>query len=173
MGKARLNLGRGADPKEGYANCDLFPYGVMVQGASSPNNGVDMVFDLTEGLPFDADSIDEVMATQVLEHLERPTALLEEIYRVLKPGGLIDVMVPDLTIICKEWLEATDEQRWLSIGKWPPLYAWIWGRGDGANKHLCGFDKWCLRTLLQDRGFKDIEAVEPCQYLSVRLRGHK
>ena len=173
MDMVKLNLGSGPDPLEGYINCDLYPSGEIVPGATTPNKDVDMVFDMSDGLPFDNDSIDEIVAIQVLEHLAKPIALLEEAYRVLKLGGLIDIMVPDLTIIFGEWLKATDEERWTAIGKWPPLYAWIWGRGDGANRHLFGFDDWRLRDFLQRVGFKDIEAAEPCQYLSVRLRGYK
>lgn len=169
----KINLGSGPAPLEGYINCDLYPSGVIVEGATSPNKDVDMVFDLNDGLPFDDDSTSEVMAIQVLEHLGKPLTLLEEIYRVLKPGGIVDVAVPDLTVIFKEWLEATDEERWISIGEWPPLYAWIWGRGEGANRHLSGFDRWRLEAMLIHIGFKDIEPVEPCQYLSVRLRATK
>ena len=171
----KINLGSGSAPLEGHINCDLYPSGVIVPGATEPNKDVDMVFDLNDGLPFDDDSVDEVVAIQVLEHLAKPLTLLEEIYRVLKPGGTIDVAVPDLTIISREWAKSTDEERWVSIGKeeWPPLYAWIWGRGDGANRHLSGFDKWRLETLLIYVGFKEIEPIEPCQYLSVRLRATK
>lgn len=173
MGVVKLNLGSGSAPLEGYINCDLYPSGVIVSGATEPNRDVDLVFDLSDGLPFDDGSIDEVVAIQVLEHLAKPVMLLEEIYRVLKPGSIIDVATPDLTIVFEKWLEATNEERWVSIGEWPPLYAWIWGRGEGANKHLSGFDRWRLETVLIDIGFNNIEPVEPCQYLSVRLRGVK
>lgn len=175
MGVVKLNLGSGSAPLEGYINCDLYPSGTMVLGATEPNKDVDMVFDLRNGLPFDDESVDEIIAIQVLEHLESPLSLLEEAYRVLKPGGIIDVGVPDLTIIAKEWLKSTNEERWISIGKekWPPLRAWIFGRGEGANRHLFGFDRWRLETMLTTVGFRDIEVIEPFQYLSVRLRGHK
>ena len=169
----QINLGSGPVPLEGYINCDLYPSGVIVPGATDPNKDVDMVFDLSDGLPFDNNSVDEVMAIQVLEHLSNPIALLEEIYRVLKPSGVIDIAVPDLTVVFEHWVEATNEERWIAIGerKWPPLYAWIWGRGEGANKHLSGFDRWQLESMLIETGFGDIEVIEPFQYLSVRLKG--
>ena len=169
----KINLGSGPDPLEGYINCDLCPSGVVADGATAPNIGVDMVFDLNDGLPFDDNSASEVAIIQTLEHLGRPKVLLEDIYRVLKPGGVIDVAVPDLTIVFGEWLKSTNEERWISIDGWPPLYAWIWGRGHGPNRHLSGFDSWRLETILTEVGFKDIEAIEPVQYLSVRLRGTK
>ena len=39
-------------------------------------------------LPFDNNSVDRVIATHVLEHVNNPVAVLEEWTRVLKPGGV-------------------------------------------------------------------------------------
>lgn len=169
----KINLGSGTAPLEGYVNCDLYPSGVIVEGATEPNRDVDVTLDLNDRLPFDNSSADEIVAIQALEHLANPLALLEEIYRVLKVGGIIDIAVPDLTVICEKWLESSNEERWVLIGEWPPLCAWIWGRGGGANRHLSGFDEWRLRAMLTDIGFKNIATIEPFQYLSIRLRGYK
>ena len=45
-------------------------------------------------LDFASDSFDRLIATHVLEHLERPWEVLREWYRVVKPGGLISVLLP-------------------------------------------------------------------------------
>ena len=45
-------------------------------------------------LPFAAGSFDRVIAAEVLEHLPRDTDAMAELFRVLKPGGLIAVTVP-------------------------------------------------------------------------------
>ena len=56
---------------------------------------VDIVADLNEGLPFVADqTIDEIHAHHVLEHVENFVGLLGEIVRVLKPHGKAYVTVP-------------------------------------------------------------------------------
>jgi SAM-dependent methyltransferase len=47
-----------------------------------------------ECLSFASDSIDLVLCTQILEHVRRPVAITDEIYRVLKPGGRVFVSVP-------------------------------------------------------------------------------
>jgi ubiquinone/menaquinone biosynthesis C-methylase UbiE len=50
--------------------------------------------DAQESLPLDDDSIDRVIAIHVLEHLTNLPVALEEIRRVLRPGGRISVVIP-------------------------------------------------------------------------------
>jgi SAM-dependent methyltransferase len=49
---------------------------------------VSRVADLDEPLPFDAGSLDRVVSMNVAENLLDPPALLDECFRVLRPGGL-------------------------------------------------------------------------------------
>ena len=66
-----------------------------------------MVHDLAKGIPFDSDSIDVVYHSHVLEHLDRDVAgkFLMEIHRVLKPGGILRIVVPDLEKACRSYIE--------------------------------------------------------------------
>jgi ubiquinone/menaquinone biosynthesis C-methylase UbiE len=45
-------------------------------------------------LPFEDDSFDRIIAAEVLEHLPQDDRAMAELFRVLKPGGLIAVTVP-------------------------------------------------------------------------------
>jgi len=45
-------------------------------------------------LPFDNDSFDRVIATHVLEHIPDPVTVLEEWVRVLRPGGVLSLILP-------------------------------------------------------------------------------
>lgn len=47
------------------------------------------------GLPYPAESFDAVIASEILEHVEDDVRALREIYRVLKPGGVVAVTVPN------------------------------------------------------------------------------
>lgn len=56
----------------------------------------DMLLDITEGLPFGDDSVDEVRCFDFLEHVPigKTIALVEEIYRVLKNGSSFESFTP-------------------------------------------------------------------------------
>jgi ubiquinone/menaquinone biosynthesis C-methylase UbiE len=46
-------------------------------------------------LPFGDNSFDAAFSHAVLEHLQEPTKALQELFRVLKPGGILGVRTPD------------------------------------------------------------------------------
>ncbi len=54
----------------------------------------DILHDLEDGIPFDDNSVDKVLAFHVLEHLSDKEKIMSEIHRVLKPGGLFIFEVP-------------------------------------------------------------------------------
>ncbi|KKN61712.1 hypothetical protein LCGC14_0519280 [marine sediment metagenome] len=56
-------------------------------------NGEDLHADL-RALPVASDELDAMIVTEVLEHCEDPFGAMREIYRVLKPGGLLLVTSP-------------------------------------------------------------------------------
>ncbi|HRI89223.1 MAG TPA: class I SAM-dependent methyltransferase, partial [Candidatus Hydrogenedentes bacterium] len=60
--------------------------------------GIDFVLaDLERGhIPLGADSIDLLAMTSTLEHLNCPEKIATEIRRVLKPGGVVFITVPDI-----------------------------------------------------------------------------
>lgn len=58
-------------------------------------DGVDVVADLEQGaLPFPDASFSHVFAVHVLEHVMRVCELMDEVHRVLQPGGLLHVLAP-------------------------------------------------------------------------------
>jgi SAM-dependent methyltransferase len=79
-----LDVGCGGRPYHPW----LAPLGVEYVGVdTSPGPGVDHVSP-AEAMPFiENDSIDLVLCTQVLEHVDDPAATVREIGRVLRPEG--------------------------------------------------------------------------------------
>lgn len=66
--------------------------------------------NILKGLPFEDSSIDAVFSSCMLEHFTvgQAKAHIEECYRVLKPGGVVRIVVPDLENVCKEYLRILD-----------------------------------------------------------------
>ena len=60
-----------------------------------PSRETDCVADLCR-TPFKTSSVDLVIATGVLEHVEDDRLVLEEIRRILRPGGVVHIEVPFL-----------------------------------------------------------------------------
>jgi len=55
-----------------------------------------------EAIPLPDSSVDSVLCTQVLEHVPHPWKALSEMHRVLRPGGLALVTVPQLNELHEE-----------------------------------------------------------------------
>lgn len=91
-----VNLGCGARYHPDWVNIDIAPLGPGV-----------IAHDLSRGVPLADASADVVYHSHVLEHLRRDdaAAFMRECARVLRPGGIIRVAVPDLERICRAYLE--------------------------------------------------------------------
>ncbi len=71
------------------------------------------VHDLRRGIPWPASSVDAVYSSHVLEHIDRCHAesFAREMYRVLKPGGVVRIVVPDLALLVDAYRQSTDVTR--------------------------------------------------------------
>ena len=94
-----LNVGCGRHFHSAWINIDLKPVDERVNRC-----------DALACLPFDDDSFDAVYHSHVLEHMPvwAAPAFLTECYRVLAPGGVIRVVVPDLEAICRLYIRFLD-----------------------------------------------------------------
>jgi SAM-dependent methyltransferase len=63
------------------------------QGHSHKNESIDIFYD-GKNLPFPDQSFDSILCTEVFEHLFNLEEMLDELRRVLKPGGKMLVTVP-------------------------------------------------------------------------------
>ena len=89
-----LNVGCGKIFHPEWNNLDLY-------------SGEHVIFhDVRQGLPFRNENFDAVYSSHVLEHLSPPEGvrLVQELFRILKPGGVARLVVPDLERICEEYL---------------------------------------------------------------------
>ena len=83
-GKRVLDVGCGVKPYLPYFSDATSYVGVDVQ--DNPNADL---HGAIEALPVDDGSFDVVLATQVLEHVDDPSAAVRELHRVTAPGGRV------------------------------------------------------------------------------------
>jgi len=79
----KLHLGCGHDYEKGYINCDI-----------SKKVKSDKIVDLEKKLPFKDNSIKEVIANHVFEHIINFIDMMHELHRICKKNSIIKIKVP-------------------------------------------------------------------------------
>jgi SAM-dependent methyltransferase len=79
----RLNLGCCDRSIDGYLGVDRMP-----------GPAVDIVADLTRRWPWHDNSVEKVKAHDIIEHLPDKIFTMNELHRVLVPGGQAEIIVP-------------------------------------------------------------------------------
>lgn len=130
------------------------------------------VLDLSKKLPYESNSIDAIYAGELWEHFEYETAerLTRECARVLKPGGVLRVCVPDCEDIWKTYLDLVQQEKSKpadqrsdeNIVKHVKMYfddictSRIW-LGSMGHTHKWNYDEVQLVSLFQRCGLIDVE----------------
>lgn len=111
-------------------------------------------------IPLEDGCADEVMALHLIEHfyLWEVPDVLAEWRRLLKPGGLLVLELPNLLLAAKNLLAGRDDQACM----WP-LY------GDPGHKdpymcHRWGYTPATLEALLVANGFTQVKHMPPSQH---------
>lgn len=127
-----------------------------------------LIHDVRRELPFAASSIDYVYTSHFLEHnsLEDARKIVSNVFRVLKPGGVLRVVVPDLTIGARHYLDAlqmnpTDAEAAREFLDWMQL-----GKPGVRDPHLWMYDAPSLSSVLVESGFVNVTV---CEYKKGRV----
>lgn len=174
MDQIKLNLGCGAVTPAGWTNVD-WALGarlarVPLLGSLARKLGIFnldwspeiTLHDLTRPFPWKDDSVDFVYSSHTLEHLDRShgVAFLAECFRVLRVGGRVRIVVPDLAALVEEYqtgrLPADLFVQRLGVSVQEP--------GDGPVKrrlaflvrypHACMYDRDALLAAMRNAGFE-------------------
>lgn len=164
----KLNLGCGDNLLDGYINVDKY------------DKAADIQADITD-LPFEDNSVDKVVAYQVIEHVpyNLNDKLFAEIYRVLKPGGTAILETPDIDVVALKILQEglTDQWVYNLVGEY--YRPWDKDRYDdwehnAGSIHRNPWNYARIEDFAMRAGFKKIKRREPDFYpceenLSVEL----
>ncbi len=148
-----LNVGCGQHPQPGFVNLDY-----------NWAPGIEVCWDLERAIPFLNESFEGVFSEHCLEHLPLATCrrVLGEIYRLLKPGGIARIVLPDAGL----YLDLYQTRKAGHKGKFPfesndpsqpatPM-AFV-NQVFRDHGHLYAYDFETLKTLLEETGFKSVE----------------
>lgn len=93
----KLNIGSHSKRIEGYTNVDALQL-----------ENVDVQHNLIQApWPFDNNSVDEILAQEFVEHIsfKYTHVVLGECWRILKPGGVLKIQVPDIGAMCNMFVQ--------------------------------------------------------------------
>ena len=139
----RLHLGCGGERKVGWINIDLL------------GDPVDVAWNMASPLPFDSGSVAAIFHEHLLEHLplRASDAFMQECYRVLRPGGILRIGVPDAGSLIssyagdQSYLEEMHPGRPTALLAVQELFYW--------HRHCAMFDVETLGLLFRAGGFPD------------------
>lgn len=111
--------------------------------------------DLASGLPFESGVVQYIYTSHFLEHLYRADAirLLRECHRVLKPGGIIRISVPDLEYALNLYRDGRKEEMLAN-------YFFVEDGENQYSRHKYMYDFAMLKALLEQTGFKGVAHCE-------------
>jgi SAM-dependent methyltransferase len=133
----------------------LKPYGVEYLGVDISQNAVEAArargldaFQIADStaLPFADAEFDAALCLEVIEHLMYPQLTLAEIFRVLKPGGVLLLTTPNVAY----WRRRLDLAL---LGRWNPFGYSLAVEEPWADPHIRFFNPGSLRRLLTGSGF--------------------
>lgn len=165
---ARLDIGAGSNP---YKPED--PEWHHLDTRKLPH--IEFVCNLNEAMPFKDNSWDELRAYSVLEHIQYRLVpnVLKEWHRVLKPGGLITIVVPAIDgIMVGRTAGLTSDKDFMG---------YLGGDQDyPENYHIAHFDRQLLDKRLKEAGFINLQFIHshdecplPEMCLEMRVRAYK
>ncbi len=153
----KLNVGCGGNAKPGWVNIDLIA-------------GADLQLDLREPIPLADGSAQLIYAEHFFEHLDYPgpaSRFLAECRRLLEPGGMLSIGVPDTRWPLLDYgLDVADGYfAAASVHRWHP--AWCRTRLEHINyhfrqngEHRFAWDFETLEQALREAGFETVRQRE-------------
>jgi SAM-dependent methyltransferase len=151
-----LHLGSGHLKLPGFIDIDKY------------TKEADLKADITD-LPFEENSVSRIVCHHVIEHLPIHSTfkMLKHWYKILQPGGILDLGLPDIEMCAQTFLNSPEDQKW-SWNIFTLLGAQtepedVGPRGlnirddfpfNAGQVHMGGFSMGVFIRMLEDIGFK-------------------
>jgi predicted SAM-dependent methyltransferase len=148
----QIEFGCGTTPtKKGFKTCDIRDV-----------KGVDFVcpaWDIDKHVK--PESVSEVFSRHFFEHLTFPQgkAVLEVWHKILIPGGVCEMSMPNMTFHIKQWISRRNSKEFnhACAGFW----GWQRGKFDDVwDVHKSGYDEQSMRALLESMNYENIVFLE-------------
>lgn len=139
-----------------------------------------------DGLPWQENHFDLIYASHVLEHIPwyETVRVLEDACRVLKPGGSIEIWVPNFLKIVRAWMDGhTGDDAWRkynpdgNVDLWMNGRVFTYGKQEG-NWHKAAFSTEHLSYCLRESGFQEIDRLDTPRstdhgWINLGMKGEK
>ena len=120
--------------------------------------GVDFVGDISDLSQFEENSVEEIYASHVLEHVpqKKVKETIDGIYRILKLNGKFYVSVPDMDLLCRIFIDPKAPTK----VKKHVMKLMFGGQTDEFDYHYFGWNLQFMNDYLISAGFKNLERVK-------------
>lgn len=156
---------------DGWANIHLDASKRNIVDEETQAMAVPDICGRIEDLPLENESFDEIRCWQTLEHVKRYDAekALNEFHRVLRSGGVLDVEVPDLSLVIHGYCDGKFS--------WDDLLLFTYGEqfeaqpDDDLMTHRWGWNESSLAEALSAAGFdpgKPLSPEGPVRYRALK-----
>tara|TARA_B100000963_G_scaffold340232_1_gene338690 strand:+ start:409 stop:921 length:513 start_codon:yes stop_codon:yes gene_type:complete len=121
-------------------------------------DGADFIGDITDLSQFKDNSVDEIYASHVVEHVNQKqiNSTLKGIHRILKENGKFYISVPDMDILCHMFMAKEVDIK----VKFHVMRMMFGGQTDKYDYHYFGWNYEFLKEFIRTAGFKSMKRVE-------------
>ena len=188
VGQRYINIGSGAHPITGWINYDYNKFifftririlRYFLRHSNFIPEGYKIFMDQVvkenirfanagKHIPEEDNSINVAYSSHMLEHLDKmeTTIFLKEIRRILVPGGIIRIVVPNFDKLINDYSESNNPEKFLSDsclvgGKPKTIIKKIQYLIQGHGWHFSMYNSKTLVDLFRKHGFKEIKIIAP------------
>ncbi len=183
----KLQLGAGSNGLPGWLNSEAFVPSSFTHSLNVANGYI--FLDVCRPFPFEDNSVDYIFHEHVIEHINyhQGQFMLQECFRVLKPGGRIRIATPDLQVFVGLYgNQASSEQKHF-LSEYVRFNSEVWSadlkhvqnnhavfvlnHNFRAWGHQFIYDYLALSDALMTAGFSEMERQLPQKSKDVNLCG--